>query len=130
MKDFSVYLTAYKEESEGQVKELKSFANTLNVPYISHAELPETVTMETGTDFARVPAGIIYIDKEHNPDLIKAARLALAFGANGVIIPFGNNENRDYIKNNVAFLSKEVKKAVEEINRLAPLFGRKIVKKY
>ena len=128
MKHFFIYLTAYKEESKGQIKELSSFASTLNTPYLSHAELPDFVTMESGEDCARVPAGIIYIDKEHNPDLIKAVRLALTFGADGVVIPFGNNENRDYIKNNVAFLSKEVKKAVEEATRLAPLFNRKIAK--
>lgn len=127
MKDFSVYLTAYKEESEGQIKELASFADNNNVPFIRRALLPSTNTMSSRDNFAEVPSGVIYIDKEHNPDLIRAVRLALTFDADGVVIPFGNNANRDYIRDEIAYYSKEVKKAVEEIKRLAPLFGRKIV---
>lgn len=128
MKEFFIYLTAYKEESEGQLKELRAFADDHNVPFLRRDELPESETMETSTNSANVGEGIIYIDKEHNDDLIKAVRLALTFDADGVVIPFGNNDKRDYIKNNLAFSSKEAKKAVEEITRLAPLFGR-IIKK-
>ena len=127
MKNFSVYLTAYKEESEGQIKELALFAEDLNVPFIRRALLPSCNTMVSTDAGAEVPSGIIYIDKEHNSDLIRAVRLALTFDTDGIIIPFGNNDNSDYIKNNLAYYSKEVKKAVEEIKRLAPLFGRKIV---
>ena len=128
MKELFIYLTAYKEESEGQLKELCAFADSLNVPFLYRDELPASETMETGKNSANVGEGIIYIDKEHNGDIIKAVRNALTFGCDGVIIPFGNNDKRDYIKNNLAFSSKEAKKAVEEIMRLAPLFGR-IIKK-
>ena len=126
MKEFGVFLTAYKEESEGQIKELQAFAANFGVPFLRRSELPDTVKMESGADYAHMQSGIIYIDKEQNDDLIKALRLALTFNADGVVIPFGNNENRDYIKTDLAYYSKEVKKALEEVIRLAPLFGRKI----
>lgn len=68
---------------------------------------------------------LLYIDKRNNPDLTLAVREALCHGATGVVIPFGNNPNRPYIREGRAYTKKELAAAVGEIRRLAPLFGRK-----
>lgn len=68
--------------------------------------------------------GLLYIDKRKNNDVIKAVRTALAFGAEGVIIPFGNNKNRPYVAEDRAYTTKEMTSAIWEIKRLTPLFDR------
>ncbi len=73
---------------------------------------------------ATVTDGMVYLDKRENPDIIFSVRLALCFGAEGVIIPFGNNKNRPYVKEGRAYTTKEMVSAVGELKRLAPLFNR------
>lgn len=83
-------------------------------------------SIATGEAAAFVEKGkVLYIDKRKNPDLVKAVRTALCFGAVGVVVPFGNNVNRPYIREGRAYDKKELTAAIGEIKRLAPLFGRK-----
>lgn len=132
MKDFFVVVGAYKEESEGQIKELIEAVKRFRLPKFFSSE--EIGKMQT-TDLTITPTEskigdlekLVYLTKEKNPDLIFALRHLLAFGAKGVVLTFGNNENRNYIREKKAYSAKEVKAFSEELLRLSPLFGRRIV---
>lgn len=125
---FKVILSAYKEESSGQVAELIRFAEKAGADYLSSAELSglNFSEMITSSDGCTVPRNsLLYIDKKNNANLITAIRAALTFDADGVIIKFGNNPMRDYIINGQCFTAQEVKAALGELKRLAPLFARR-----
>lgn len=124
---FKVILSAYKEESSGQVAELIRFAEKAGADYLSSAELSELHFTEMFTSSVGCTVqqnSLLYIDKKNNADLITAIRAALTFDADGVIIKFGNNPMRDYIINGQSFTAQEVKVACGELKRLAPLFAR------
>lgn len=131
MKEFFVIIGAYKEESAGQIKELTEAVERFRLPKFYSRDkmekLDTTTLFETPTE---VKIGdlnkLVYLDKEKNPDLITSIRHLLSFGAKGVVLTFGNNENRDYIRENRAYGAKEVKSFAEELIRLCPLFGRRL----
>ena len=132
MRDFSVVIGAYKEESAGQIKELVDAVERFRLPkFFSAEEIAETDTTDLMQTEKEVKIGdldrLVYLKKEKNPDLVIALRHLLSFGAKGVVLTFGNNETRDYIRDGKAYSAKEVKAFAEELLRLAPLFGRRIV---
>ena len=132
MKDFLVVLGAYKEESEGQIKELKEAVERFRMPRLyANAEIKDLdVTFLAQTPGAACLGNnekLVFLSKDRNEDLVSAARLLLALDARGVVLLFGNNENRDYIKEGAAYKAKEVRAFCEELLRLAPLFNRRLV---
>ena len=131
MRDFFIYVGAYKEESEGQIKELKEAVERFRLPHFctrDEREKMDLTDLVFSKNEAKIgdPGKLVFLQKDKNPDLIFALRLLLSFGAKGVVLTFGNNENRDYIRENKAYSAKEVKSFAEEAIRLAPLFGRKL----
>lgn len=129
-KPFKVILSAYKEESSGQISELIRFAERYNAEITSHAELEGMSfgKIATNCDSAHVAQNaLLYMDKKNNSDIVLAVRAALTFNAEGILLKFSVNPMRDYVKNNDCYTSSEVSKALDELIRLAPLFSRRIV---
>ncbi|MBR1747955.1 MAG: hypothetical protein IJ735_07100 [Clostridia bacterium] len=131
MKDFVVVIGAYKEESAGQLAELQETVDRLRLPaFLSQKDIESMPHTDIVTDATEVKVGdlnkLVLLDKERNPDLVAALRHLLAFGAKGMIVLFGNNDTRDYIRENKAYSAKELKTFSEELLRLLPLFGRRL----
>lgn len=132
MTDFIIVVGAYREESEGQIKELTEAVERFRLPkFYSRVEiesLDTTDLVETPTE-AKIGQKdkLVFLDKTKNPDPVVSLRYLLSFQVKGVVLTFGNNDTRDYIREGKAYSAKETKVFAEEIIRLAPLFGRRIV---
>lgn len=130
MKNFFVFVVSVEETGAGILKEnacaVLSFgiSKCLTLPEVEKkVEIGRIATGEASSFYERDK--VLYVDKCKNPDIVTAVRTALCHDAQGVIIPFGNNKNRPYIREGRAFTTKEAATAVEEIKRLCPLFGRR-----
>ena len=131
MEDFYVVVGAYKEESEGQVKELTEAVERFRLPkFYTRTEMDELPTTDLVLKENEVKIGdlnkLVFLEKDKNPDLVAALRVLLALSAKGVVLTFGNNDTRDYIREKKAYSAKEVKAFAEELLRLSPLFGRRL----
>lgn len=128
MKKFFTAVISIEETGAGILREndcavlLCGLERCLTLEEASHFGVGSISTGESSVFIAG--EGLLYIDKRKNPDIILAVRTALCHGAQGVIIPFGNNRNRPYIREGRGYASEEMISAVREIKRLAPLFGR------
>ena len=132
MKSFLIAIVSIEEIGMGVLKENDRAVLSCGIKKCLNMEMVGKKfpigEIETYGNSANVDTGcLLYIDKRKNGDLIKAVRTALTFGADGVIIPFGNNKNRPYVVEGRAYTTKEMMAAVWEIKRLAPLFGRAFV---
>ncbi len=129
-KPFTIILSAYKEESSGQISELIRFAEKYGAKLVSHAELEglkfEAMTSSSCSACVKENA-LLYMDKKNNANIVLAVRAALTFNAAGILIKFGVNPMRDYILNGDCYAAGEVGKGLNELIRLAPLFGRRLV---
>lgn len=129
MKNFFTAVVSIEEIGMGVLKENDRAVLSCGIIKCLNMEIIEgkfaTGNIETNGNSAYLDGnGLLYMDKRKNSDVIKAVRTALAFGAEGVIIPFGNNKNRPYVAEGRAYNTKEMTSAVWEIKRLAPLFNR------
>lgn len=122
---FYIIPCAYARESEGQIKELTRTVNSCKLERLYDGYVGAE-TLDTVGEAVRVKKGGVYlVEKPRNPDIIRAVRILLAMEAGGVVIEFGNNPVRGYIKDGSAYSAREFVAAVDEVKRLAPLFGRR-----
>lgn len=127
---FYLIAGAYREESLGQLEELKRAALACGLRFFTAAEierLGKLPVMRASAGTAEIPQNtLVYMDKRENPDAVLAVRAALSLNAVGAVMLFGNNPNRGYIRDGSAYRSGELRDAAEEAARLAPLFGRRL----
>jgi len=128
MKKFYVVIISTEEDGAGILKENERAVRSCGLSGCCDIETVKEKLkigkISAAGNSVNVTDGILFLDKRDNPDIIFSVRLALCFGAEGVIIPFGNNKNRPYIREGRAYTTKEMSAAVGEIKRLAPLFNR------
>lgn len=134
-KPFYFLTGAYREESGGQLAELDKFVKSAGLPRLYAAEeialWGDLAELIVDGDTAYVPRNsVLSVDKKKNPDIVRSTRTALSMDAKGIVLLFGNNPNRDYIKDGLAYSAQEVKRAAEEAIRLSPLFNRKFEGNY
>lgn len=134
-KPFYFLTGAYREESGGQLAELDKFVKSVGLPRLYTAEeialWGDLAELIVDGDTADVPSGsVLTADKKKNPDIVRTLRTALSMDAKGVLFLFGNNPNRNYIKDGSTYSAQEIKSAAEEAIRLSPLFNRKFEGNY
>ncbi len=130
MKDFRLIVISYEENGTGILRENDCAVLACGIEKCGDiADIEPSRIGKIATDGKNIFAEkgrLLYMDKGSNHDIIKAVRIALSVDADGIIIPFGNNPSRPYIREGRAYTTREMQSAVWEVKRLAPLFDKKV----
>lgn len=124
---FYVFSKLYKEEGAGQIEEGARVSASSGAAFLTEEEakrFPLRKLTVKGKS-AESEEGVVFLLKSEAPDVVEAVRLALSFACDGIIIVFGNNPSRSYIRNGEVYDVSDLKKSCDEAKRLCPLFGRK-----
>ena len=124
---FYVFFFFYKEEGVGQIEEGARVSASSGAAFLTEEEakrFPLRKLTVKGKS-AEGAEGVVFLLKSEAPDVVEAVRLALSFACDGVIMVFGNNPSRSYIKNGEVYDTTELKRSCDEAKRLCPVLGRK-----
>lgn len=130
MRKFYLYCGTDKKISAGQAREAEACLSSCGVSEnrslaaLKKSGIALYPAVTSGNSCKISPRAVNVVNADKNPDLITAVRACLTFEAEGVFIPFGANPN---FCGGTAYAFPEVKKAVAELKRLSPLFGRILV---